>query len=95
MSDRDHDEDENAEQLSSRYRPRAAPSVVFRTEPDLWLRTLVGAAVALLSFICYASYTGNREVGEMRAEFKLYMDSTDRRIAALESMVQRLFLEGR
>jgi hypothetical protein len=87
------DDDEEAEQLSSRPRSRSAPSVVFRTEPDIWLRTLVGAAVALLSFISYSSWTGNREMGELRTEVRVYRESTDRRLAWLESMVQRILLE--
>ena len=67
---------------------RRAP-LIQSAEPDFVLRTLVGAMVALLGFICYAAWTGNRELGEMRAEYRANTEATDRRITALEIATDR------
>jgi hypothetical protein len=56
--------------------------------------------VALLSFISYSAYTGNREDGEMRTELaglrneiKIYAEVMDRRVSSLELAVQQMLLE--
>jgi hypothetical protein len=92
--------EDDSEYHNSRPRSRQAPSVIFKSEPDLWLRTGVAAVVALLSFISFTAYTGNREAGEMRTEIaairnevKLYADVMDRRVSALEILMQQLLLE--
>lgn len=68
--------------------PRQAP-LISKTEPDFILRTLVGAMVGLLSFICLFAWNGNRELGEIRAEFRTNTEATNQRITALENVTDR------
>jgi hypothetical protein len=50
---------------------------------------MVGAAVAFLGFISLAAWNGNRELGEIRSEFRTNTAATDRRIKSLEDITDR------
>jgi len=82
----DH-EDDDSENFSRR---RSAP-LISRPEPDFVMRTLVGVlgtiVVAQLSFILVASWNSNRELGEIKAEFRATVAAMDRRVTALEQRV--------
>ena len=74
-------------------RPHRNYPLIAKTEPDFVMRTMVGVlgviVVALLSFILNASYNNNRELGEIKAEFRATVLAMDRRLAALEQRVWR------
>jgi hypothetical protein len=78
--------DDESENLSPRV--RSAP-LISHVEPDFVARTLLAAMVTLLGFICYAAWSGNRELGEMRAEYRANTEATERRITAFEMATER------
>jgi hypothetical protein len=85
MAPRDDYPDDDSE-IGARV--RSAP-LISRSEPDYFSRTLLGAIVTLLGFICWSAWTFNREMGELRGEFRSYTLATDRRITALEDQTDR------
>lgn len=88
VPDQEHDDSELSEHIVVGKRPARGP-LISKAEPDFLLRTLVGCAVALLGFICIASWNSNRELGEMRTEMRTSTEATDRRITSLENATDR------
>lgn len=94
MSERDPvDNSELSDRRSERHvtlgeQPRSAP-LIAKGEPDFILRTLVGIVVTLLTFMCYATWNSNRELGEISSRFEESTKATDRRITALEMATDR------
>lgn len=77
--------------MAPRDYPERSSPLIARTEPDFVMRTMVGAlgviVVTLLTFILNASYNSNRELGEIKAEFRATVAAMDRRLTALEQRV--------
>jgi len=79
------DEDDDSESFA----PRRSVPLISHAEPDYLSRALLGAIVALLGFICWSSWNFNREIGELRGEYRANTLATDRRITAFELATER------
>lgn len=77
--------------MAPRDYPERSSPLIGKGEPDFVLRTMVGIlgliVVGLLSFILNASYSSNRELGEIKSEFRATVAAMDRRLTALEQRV--------
>lgn len=86
MADEDEDETEN---LLPRREPERAAPLIARAPVDAFIKIALTAVVALLTFLLLFAYNGNREIGEMRSEWRENTKATDRRIDALETATDR------
>lgn len=68
--------------------PRSAP-LISKASSDTFVKVCLSATVALLAFLLGFAYNGNREIGEIAAEFRQNTQATDRRISALELATDR------
>ena len=79
---------------TSRYRGRIDGSIIARVGfgEKIFMSAFLGLAlivVGLLSFICVAVWSGNREYGELSASFKTYAEATNRRLDSIERRLER------
>lgn len=90
--------EEEAEHLSSRFRGTVHGSIIRRVGmgEKIFFAAFFGMVtiiVGLLTFICIAVWDGNREGGELQSAFREYAAATNRRLDALERMLERVLLE--
>ena len=68
---------------------RRSPLISKQQHADPFVKVALAAVVALLTFLLGFAYNGNREIGELAAEFRQNTQATDRRISALELATER------